>query len=72
MGALKVGDRVRTPYDTGEIIDFRQEGEIAIVRHDTWSEGHNMGTDWDKKPLVGRRCWLFMLEHLAKEDKPCQ
>ena len=69
MSEFKVGDRVKTPFGIGAVVEINEQlskSSLLLVYHDTWKAGHN-GNGNSKKEYSGNHCFWFpksMLELL--------
>ena len=56
---FKVGDRVKTEYDVGTIVEIQHDDMPFLVLHDTWNEGHNAKAFAPHLRLTGERSEWF-------------
>ncbi len=59
MSKFKVGDRVKTKFGIGKIVEINKETLCPyLVYHDSWNQGHN-GNGYSKKEYSGNHCCWF-------------
>lgn len=56
---FKVGDRVKTEYGVGTIVEIQHDDMPFLVLHDTWNEGHNAKFFAPHLRLTGERSEWF-------------
>lgn len=57
---FKVGDKVKTKFGIGKIIETQVgiSKDSFLVYHDNWKNGHN-GNDFCEGNYKGKHCWYF-------------
>ncbi len=70
MSKFKVGDRVKTEFGIGKIVEITEElGLQYLVYHDDWNNGHN-GNGLNKKKHFGDHCYWFLTSELELVEPP--
>ena len=55
---FKVGDKVKTRFGIGKIVETKNWGIPYLVYHDVWNEGHDGNGD-SEQFYEGNHCWWF-------------
>lgn len=63
MSKFKVGDRVKTCFGIGKIVEIEKDCVPYLVYHDDWNGGHN-GNGASKKEYSGNHCHWFCASDL--------
>ena len=59
MSKFKVGDRVKTIFGLGKIVEINKKNSCSyLVCHDDWNQGHNAEVQRPGK-YSGHHCWWF-------------
>ncbi len=59
MTKFKVGDKVKTEYGIGKIVEIEEDDAPYLVYHDSWDKGHNGHNENGGQKYSGNHCLWF-------------